>query len=50
MQERVAVDWKKLERIVKNLKVKNLNEEEEKWHRGLEGSLSYNKLKTLKGL
>ena len=50
MKERKAVDWKKLEKMVDNLKEKDSDEEEETWYRGLEGSSPYEKLKTLKSL
>lgn len=33
VDERVVVDWKKLEKIVEDLKEKDSEEEEEKWYR-----------------
>ena len=48
MQERVAVDWKKLEKTIEVLKEKYLDEEEDKWYRELKGTLSYAKLKALR--
>ena len=50
MEERVAVDWKKLNKIVEDLKEKESEEEEEKWYRDLDGSSPYEKLKTLRNL
>ena len=46
----MAVDWKKLEKIVGNLKEKNSDEEEGRWYRALKGSLLYKKLKLLRSL
>ena len=50
VKERTAVDWKKLDKIVDDLKEKDLEEEEEKWYRGLRGSSPNEKLKSLKNL
>ena len=50
MEERVAVDWKKLGKIVDNLKEKDSDEEEESWFRNQKGSSHYKKLKTLRKL
>ena len=50
VEERVVVDWKKLEKIVNDLKEKDSKEEEESWYRNLEGSSPYEKLKTLRKL
>ena len=49
-QERVAVDWARLEKIEKYLKEQNVIEEEESQYRNLEGTLLYKKLKTWKKL
>ena len=48
VEERVAVDWRKLDKIVEGLKERESDEEEERWYRGLEGSSPYEKLKTLR--
>ena len=50
VDERVAVDWKKLDKIVDDLKEKNSDEEEERWYRGLQGLSPYEKLRTLRNL
>ena len=50
MEERVAVDWKKLQKMVEELKEKDLDEEEEKWYGELEGLLLYKNLKLLRKL
>ena len=41
VEERVVVDWIKLDKIVEDLKEKDLDKEEERWYTGLEGSLPY---------
>lgn len=46
--ERVVVDRKKLEKIVKDLEGKESEVEEEKWYRTLEVSSPYEKLKSFK--
>ena len=46
----MVVDWKKLEKIVEDLKEKYSDEEEKKWYRALEGSSPYKKLKSLRSL
>ena len=48
VDERVAVDWRKLNKIVEDLKEKDSDEEDEKWYKELEGSSPYEKLKTLR--
>ena len=50
VEERVVVDWKKLDKIVEDLKEKDSDKEKERWYRGLEGSTPYKKLKTLRNL
>ena len=50
VKERVAVDWRKLERIVDDLKKKDSDKEEGRLYRGFEGSSPYKKLKTLRTL
>ena len=47
-EEREAVDWKKLNKIVEDLKEKDSDEEEKRWYRDLEGSSPYEMLKTLR--
>ena len=49
-EKRTAIDWKKLDKIVEDQKEKDLDEEEERWYRELEGSSPYEKLKTLETL
>lgn len=44
------MDWKKLEKIVKDLREKDSDEKKERWNRALVGSLGYKKLKLLRSL
>ena len=46
----MVVDWRKLEKIIEDLKEKDLDEEEEKWYRDMEGSSPYEKLKSPRSL
>ena len=50
LEERVVVDWKKLERIKEVLKVKESNELEKKQYQKLEKSSLYDKLKVQRNL
>ena len=43
----MVVNWKKLEKTVEDLKAKDLDKEEERWYRALEGSSPYEKVKSL---